>query len=149
LAKADFCKSSTISDNASPNTCKPGRNVNACCTFVQAPTQELARGTGLVRNSSDNPTLDLGCLDAPATLGASRNVTVKGFVRVFSSGGDSAGVKVEIFKEGANGALGDAVGTPAVTTTDGKFFTDGQGKKPEYLKKCPDGGCTFREFTVA
>ncbi|MBS2015140.1 MAG: hypothetical protein JST00_19775 [Deltaproteobacteria bacterium] len=147
LTKADFCSSCTFSDKASPNTCKAPRTVNACCTYVQAPSQELARGTGLVRNSSTDPKLDLGCLDAPPALGTPKNVTIKGFVRVFSSGGDSAGVKVEIFKEGANGALGEPVGTPAITSDTGKFYTDAQGKKPDYLKKCPDGGCTFREFT--
>jgi len=161
LAKSEFCSACTFSDRASPNTCRPPRTINACCTFVQAPTQDLARGTNLVRNSSADGTLDLGCLDAPVALGTPKNVTIKGFVRVFSSGGDSAGVKVEIFKEGANGALGDLVGQAAVTTTEGKFFTTTEAKyfstppggsgpqKPTYLKKCPDGGCTFREFTYA
>lgn len=161
LTKSDFCKSCTLSDKASPNTCRPPRTINACCAFVQPPTQELARGTNLVRNSSTDATLDLGCLDAPPAQGTPKNVTIKGFVRVFSSGGDSAGVKVEIFKEGANGALGDLIGAPAITTTDGKFFTTTDPKyfstppggtdpqKPTYLKKCPDGGCTFREFTYA
>lgn len=161
LQKSDFCKSCTLSDKASPNTCKAPRTINACCAFVQAPTQDLVRGTNLVRNSSTDPTLNLGCLDAPPPQGTPKNVTIKGFVRVFSSGGDSAGVKVEIFKEGANGALGDLVGTAAVTTDTGKFFTTTDPKffstppggndpqKPTYLKKCPDGGCTFREFTYA
>jgi hypothetical protein len=88
LTKADFCKSCTIAANASPNSCRPPRNVSACCTFVQAPTQDLVRGTGLNRNSSSDPTLNLGCLDSPGELGAPQTITLKGFVRVFSSGGD-------------------------------------------------------------
>lgn len=149
LAKADFCAAGaskcTLSANASPSTCKAPRTIDACCSFVQAPTQELVRGTGLNRNSSTDPTLNLGCLDAPGDVGTPKTVALHGFLRVFSSGGDSAGVKIEVFKEGANGALGDAVGTPVTTTqTDAA-----QTPKPDWLKKCPDDGCTFREFTYA
>jgi hypothetical protein len=147
LAKADFCTSGankcTIAANASPSSCRAPRVIDACCSFVQAPSQELVRGTGLNRNSSTDPTLDLGCLDNPGEVGTPKTVKLKGYLRVFSSGGDSAGVQIEIFKEGANGALGEPVGTPVKTTT-----TDAaQTPKPEWLKKCPDGGCTFRSFT--
>jgi len=148
LGKADYCKSCTMASNATPNTCRAPRTVNACCTFVEPPSQELARGTGLVRNSSTDPTLDLGCLDAPAAQGAPKNVTLKGFVRVFSSGGDSANVKIEIFKEGPNGTLGDLVGTPVTTSSD-NAKNPPQEPKPDYLKKCPDGGCTFRAYAYA
>ncbi len=144
LGKADFCKACTISPTAVPNTCKAPRTINACCTFVQPPSQELARGTGLVRSSSKDPVLQLGCLDDPGVVGASKAFTLKGFVRVFSSGSDSAGVKIEIFKEGLNGALGDLVGVPVSTTKDGKALDPALAS---YLKKCPDGGCTYREFT--
>lgn len=149
LAKAEFCGSGaskcTLSANASPSSCKAPRVIDACCAFVQAPTQELVRGTGLNRNSSNDPTLDLGCLDSPGELGTPKTVTLHGFLRVFSSGGDSAGVKIEIFEEGANGSLGKAVGTPVTTTQAGPAKTP----KPDWLKKCPDDGCTFREFTYA
>lgn len=148
LGKADFCSACKPSDNASPNTCRPPRNVNACCTFVQAPTQELVRGTNLNRNSSTDPTLNLGCLDAPGELGTPKTVTLKGFVRVFSSGGDSQGVKIEIFKEGPGGALGELVGAPT-RTTNNDAESPPQMPKPDWLKKCPDGGCTFRGYTYA
>lgn len=148
LGKADFCKSCTMAPTATPNTCRAPRTVNACCTFVEPPSQELARGTGLVRNSSTDATLDLGCLDAPAAQGAPKTVTLKGFVRVFSSGGDSAGVKIEIFKEGKDGALGDLVGTPVSTSSD-NTANPPQMPKPDYLKKCPDGGCTFRAYSYS
>lgn len=146
LAKADYCMTGankcTLSANAAPSSCKAPRIVDACCSFVQAPTQELVRGTGLNRNSSSDPTLSLGCLDAPGELGTPKTVTLKGFLRVFSSGGDSAGAKIQIYKEGPNGALGDLVGTEVKTTTNDAAQTP----KPSWLKKCPDGGCTFRAF---
>ena len=148
LGKADYCKSCTISASATPNTCHAPRTVNACCTYVQAPTQELVRGTGLNRSSSSDPTINLGCLDNPGEIGTPKTVTLKGFLRVFSSGGDSKGVKIEIFKEGKDGALGDAVGAAVVTTGD-DAKNPPQMPKPEWLKKCPDGGCTFRGFTYA
>lgn len=146
--KADYCKSCTFPASASPNACTKARNVNACCAWVQEPTQELTRGTGLNRYSSDDPTIQLGCLDAPAPLGTSKLVTLKGYVRLFSSGNDSAGVKVEIYKEGPDGALGELVGTPAVTTDD-DAVSPPKEPKPDWLKKCPDGGCTFRAYTYA
>jgi hypothetical protein len=148
LNKADFCNTCTLSASASPNACRGARNVSACCTFVQAPTQELVRGTGLKRNSSDDPVLQLGCLDAPGEVGTPKTVTLTGHVRVFSSGGDSAGVKIEIFKEGPGGALGEAVGTP-VLTTDDNAKNPPLEPKPEWLKKCPDGGCIFRAYKYA
>lgn len=145
LGKADYCKSCTISAGASPNTCRAPRTVDACCAFVQPPSQELARGTGLVRNSSTDPTLQLGCLDDPGVVGTSKTITLTGFVRLFSSGNDSSGVKIEIYKEGDNGALGELVGAPVSTTKDSAALDP----KPTYLKKCPDGGCVYRAFTYA
>jgi len=148
LTKAEYCSSCTMAANATPNKCQPPRNVNACCTFVQAPSQELARGTGLVRNSSSDPALQLGCLDDPGVQGASKTITLKGHVRLFSGGNDSAGVKIEIYREGANGALGELVGAP-VSTTDDDTKNPPLVPKPDWLKKCPDGGCTFRAYEYA
>jgi hypothetical protein len=149
LGKADFCKTCTLAANASPNKCSAPRTIEACCTFVQPPTQELSRGVGLNRNSSNDPTLQLGCLDNPGTVDpATKTVTLKGFLRVFSSGGDSAGVKIEIFKEGKDGALGDLVGA-AVETTKDDVKNPPQLPKPAWLKKCPADGCTFRGFSYA
>jgi hypothetical protein len=122
--------------------------VNACCAWVQPPSQELSRGTGLQRYSSNDPTLQLGCLDDPGTVGASKTITLKGYVRLFSSGDDSAGVKIEIFKEGAQGALGALVGAPTETTND-DALSPPKLPKPDWLKKCPEGGCTFRSYTYA
>ncbi len=142
VEKDAYCETCTPSPGAVPAQCKPPRTVNACCTWVQQPTQAVARGTGLNRYSTDDPTVDLGCLDAPAPMGTPKTITLKGHVRLFSSGEDSKGVKIEIFKQGEDGALGEAIGT-ATTTSD----SDTDVLKETYLKKCPDGGCTFRAYT--
>ncbi len=131
-----------MSASATPNTCKPPRTVNACCAWVAAPSQPLTRGTGLNRYSSNDAQIQLGCLDDPGEVGTPKTVTLKGFVRLFSSGNDSAGAKIEIFKEGEGGALGELVGTPTTTTND-----DTNVKKEDWLKKCPEGGCIFRGYT--
>jgi hypothetical protein len=57
-------------------------------------------------------------------------------------------VKIEVFKEGKDGAVGDLVGTPVETTTD-DVKNPPQSPKPTWLTKCPDGGCTFRGFAYA
>ena len=144
-AKDDHCAACTAPANASPTSCRAPRNVSACCTFVASPTRELARGTGLNRYSSTDPTLKLGCLDTPGALEAPQTVTLKGYVRLFSSGNDSAGVRIEIFKEGPNGTLGEKLGQ-AVETKDTDAFLE---PKPTWLKKCPEGGCTLRAYTYA
>lgn len=142
VEKDAYCETCTPSPTAVPAACKPPRTVSACCTWVQAPTQTVARGTGLNRYSTDDPTVDLGCLDAPAPQGTPKTITLKGNVRLFSSGEDSKGAKIEIFKMGEGGALGELVGA-ATTTSD----SDVDVKKESFLKKCPDGGCTFRAYT--
>jgi len=143
VTKDEHCASCVAPANASPTSCRAPRTVNACCTFVSAPSVEVARGTGLNRYSSTDPTLKLGCLDDPGALEAPQTVTMKGFVRLFSSGNDSAGVKVEVYKEGPNGSLGEKIGT-AVETKDTDAVLE---PKPTWLKKCPEGGCSFRAYT--
>ena len=146
-AKNSYCSSCTVAANAVPSTCKAPRTVNACCTFVAPPTAELARATGLNRYSASagDTAVNLACLDTPGTVGTPKTVTLKGFVRLFSSGNDSTGVKIEIYKEGKDGALGELVGTPVTTTSNDAVETP----KPEWLKKCPDGGCSFRAYSYA
>jgi hypothetical protein len=140
-----FCKSCTPASQASPAQCTAARTVDACCTWVQAPKVELARGTGLHYFSDTDPTVNLGCLTAPATLGTPKAVTLSGHVKLFSHGGDSAGVKIEIFKEGASGALGDLVGQAFITTTND---TTDPAQVVTWLNACPTpDGCKFRSFT--
>src|SRR5438309_951218 len=63
-------------------------------------------------------------------------------------GGASAGVKIEIFKEGANGALGDLVGAAVTTTADDTADPPLQ-PLPTWSSKCPPEGCKLRSFRYA
>jgi hypothetical protein len=144
VEKDAYCETCTPAAGAVPAACKAPRTVNACCTWVQPPSQALSRGTGLNRYSTNDPTIDLACLDAPAAQGAPQAITLKGHVRLFSSGGDSKGAKIEIFKQNDDGSLGDLVGA-AVTSSD----SDTDVKTETFLKKCPDGGCTLRSYEYA
>jgi hypothetical protein len=144
----DSCTSCTFASTANPAACKDNRPMNACCAWVQEPQQEAQRGIGLhYFGSPDGSTApDLGCLTTPVALGTSKTVKVTGHVKLFSSGNDSSGVKIEIFKEGANGALGDLVGAAYVTTND-----DAKDPPltplPTWSSKCPTDGCRLRSFT--
>ncbi len=152
LADDTFCKSCSFPAGSDPTSCSNVRSINACCTWVQEATKEVARGVNLHNFSSTDATVNLGCLAAPPQAGASQTVTLKGFVKLFSSGGDSAGVKVEIFKEGPNGSLGALVGTAVTTTNDDMAdppYKDMAGMLPTWLSKCPAEGCKFRSFTYS
>ncbi|MGH7285283.1 MAG: hypothetical protein ACRELY_27485, partial [Polyangiaceae bacterium] len=140
-ADDDFCKAAA--------TCSASKPVNACGTCVQAPTADLARGTGLHYFSSNDPTVDLGCLTNPPAQGTSQMVTLAGYVKLFSSGNDSQGVKVEVYQEGGNhdGALGALVGS--FTTTGDDVADPPQTPLPPWSTKCPDGGCKLRTYFVA
>jgi len=144
LGDADFCKTCSFASNATPAACKEPRIVNACCVYTAAPTGEIERGTGLHYFSSADATVDLGCLAAPATAGPSKMITLKGNVRLFSSGADSAGVKIEIYTQGDNGALGTLIGTAFTTVKD-------DAKDPATLEtwstKCPADGCKLRSYS--
>jgi hypothetical protein len=137
------CTSCTAS-----SACVDTRPINACCTWVEAPNTQVARGLNLHYYSSSDATLDLGCLTSPPAQGTPQTVTLTGHVKLFSSGQDSAGVKVEVFQEGTDGALGAAVGTPFVTT--GNDTTD-PPLQPlvTWLSNCSDPGCKFRSFSVS
>lgn len=149
LAKDDYCSACTFNSQASMKECKTPRTVNACCVCVTPPTQDVKRGLNLhYFSSKDDPNLNLGCLDNPVAQGASQTITLTGYVKLFSSGNDSEGVKIEIYKEGQNGALGELVGTPVITTND-DAVNPPLMPKPEWLKKCPSGGCTFRSYKYA
>jgi hypothetical protein len=117
---------------------------------VQEPSKEIAASTGLHYFSTANAgyTPNVACLSTPPAAGTTQTVTLKGYVKLFSSGGDSAGVKVEIFKEGTDGALGALVGT-AVTTSKDDVADPPQMPLVTWLQKCPPEGCKFRSFTYA
>ena len=141
----DSCTSCTFSTEANPGTCKDNRPMNACCAWVQEPREEAQRGIGLhyFGSPDGSPTPDLGCLANPVALGTPKTVTVTGHVKLFSSGNDSVGVKIEIFKEGPDGALGEPVGTLQVTKDSDAPLTP----LPTWSSKCPVDGCRLRSFT--
>ena len=144
LADADFCSTCSFASTTQQSTCQTPRILNACCVYTTAPNTELARGTGLHYFSSTDPTLDLGCLTTPPVAGDSKTVTLNGHVRLFSSGGDSAGVKIEIYREGADGALGALVGTAFTTVADD---TKDPANIETWSTKCPSDGCKLRSFS--
>ncbi len=154
VSKTEFCNSCQFPSTANPTKCQENRPVNACCAWVQEPRQEAARATGLHYFSAPNgdTSMNLDCLSAPAQLGPSKVVTLKGFVKLFSSGKDSARVKIEIYKEGPDGALGELVGAP-VTTTDDDAQNPPQMPLPIWSTKCcatncsPADGCKLRSYT--
>lgn len=150
LGNADFCKSCSFAAGADPTTCTNARPIDACCAWVGSPSVEVARGTGLHNFSSSDPKVNLDCNTTPPAAGAPQTVTLKGHVKLFSSGGDSAGVKIEIYKEGPNGSLGDLVGT-AVTTSKDDMADPPLMPLVTWLNKCPPApdGCKFRSFTYA
>ncbi len=59
---------------------------------------------------------DLSCMMTPPVAGTSRDVTLYGMVDIFANGGDSNNITVEVFREGASGALGAMVGSYVSTT---------------------------------
>ena len=150
LTSADFCSTCSFSGAANPATCANNRPLNACCAWVQEPKQEAQRGTSLHYFGSPDGTTtpNLDCLTTPVALGTPKTVTLKGFVKLFSSGNDSAGVKIEIYKEGPNhdGALGDLVGTAFTTSSDDQLDAP-QMPLPTWSSKCPTDGCRLRSYT--
>jgi hypothetical protein len=131
------------------SSCADTRPINACCAWVEAPEQAVARGLNLHYYSSSDPTVDLGCLAAPATPGTPQTITITGHVKLFSSGQDSAGVKVEVFQEGPNGdgSLGSPVGTAFTTTNDDATDPPLQ-PLVTWLSNCADPGCKFRSYSI-
>ncbi len=148
LESATFCSTCSFSGSANPATCRDNRPVNACCAWVQEPKREAQRGLDLhdfgAKDGVTTPNLD--CLTNPVALGTSKTVTLKGFVKLFSSGNDSSGVKIEIFKEGANGALGELIGA-AYTTSNDDMKDPPQMPLPTWSSKCPTDGCRLRSYT--
>ncbi|HEY1958930.1 MAG TPA: hypothetical protein VGH28_25130 [Polyangiaceae bacterium] len=128
-------------------SCLESKPVAACCAWVQDPKNELARAPSSLHNygaPNGDLAVDLSCIDTPATQGTPQTVTLVGYLKVFvGSDQDSAGVKVEIFQEGTDGALGAPVGTAVTTDTTSPSRTN------TWLSGCPTDGCTERQFTYA
>jgi hypothetical protein len=128
----DFCDACT----RTPDACTAQRPIDACCVYVPAPARELTRGTHLSRNSASDPRVDLGCLRDPGKAETSRAVRVTGFVSAYRGGLDTKDVRIQIFREGPNGALGELVSEPYTTSSKDATSTEG----------CLFGPCVRRAF---
>jgi len=112
-------KYETCAPCPSPPTCRSGE-VLSCCACVKKPGSDAARTS--CSDMSDycgTGGIDVSCLKPggyPAA-GEVRRVTARGVVDVYATGPGSAGVTVAFYEEGADGALGDLVGT-TVSTDD-------------------------------
>jgi len=130
-------------------SCTPSESLDACCTWLAAPKDALADGTGLHRYSTPDPNAqpDLSCLAGGTSLGTPQMVTLTGYVWLFSSGQDSANVKVDVFTENTpqtpDGSIGATpVGSYTTTSSDPVDPTDSS-----WNLKC-NGGCSYRQYTI-
>jgi hypothetical protein len=111
---AEFCQAATSTPNCDLVTAEKDQ---VCGVAVLEPTAELARSTDTEEYAGTGAP-QVACLQAgnyPAAPGASQNVTVNGFARIFSSGCESNDLKITFHKVIRNGGpddgkLGDAVG---------------------------------------
>jgi hypothetical protein len=146
---ADAAYSACTGCTASSATmCSMSSPVQACCTWLQTPLNEVSRGTGLHRYSSNDPTVNLGCLTTPPSMGTPMMATLTGYVWLFASGLDSQGVKVEVFKEGTNGAI-DPTALGSYTTTAMDMADPVGMMAASWNSKCTPDGCQFRQYTIA
>jgi hypothetical protein len=130
-------------------SCTAAEPLTACCTCVAEPKATLSDGVNLHRYSTSDGSAQpaLGCLTSPAALGTPQNVTLTGYVWLFSSGQDSQGVKVEVFTENhpqtPDGSISaSSIGSYTTTTSDPADPTD-----TTWNSKCP-GGCSYRQYTI-
>lgn len=91
---------------------------NICGVCVPTPPAELVRTTAAKEYTGSGPA-DVSCFDLAKVkpLGTSKNVTMKGLVKIFANGPDSKNVKIEVYREELDasgkpqGKLGALVGT--------------------------------------
>lgn len=96
-----------------------GRNVNTCGVCVSPPSDPLARTNcddtqrREYCRTGDSGQPNLTCFQSGSfpTAGASQRVTVWGTVKVFGTGGDSQHIRVTIYRAGADGSLGEMLGS--------------------------------------
>jgi hypothetical protein len=138
------CNTCTFASGATPTMCSQARSVNACCDWVQAPlaSTTLVRAVGLHDYSSTDPTIDFTCLGTPPVAGAVHTTTLTGYVKIFSSGTDTAGVNVQVFNVNTStGALGAMIGSTTTTTSS-------PSEMNTWLNACTSMPCTFRQYTI-
>jgi hypothetical protein len=113
-------------------SCMPG-TVNTACTCtpvtfgtgfetVRTACSQIATGRArtpardyCVDGAAGAPA-DISCMMTPPVAGASQMVTLYGVVEIFANGPDSGNITVDVFSEGADGALGAMMGTATSST---------------------------------
>ncbi len=114
-------------------TCPSGQLLTACAcvpapfgsdyTTVRTACSQIATGRARTPardycvDGASNMAPDLSCMMTPPTMGTSQMVTLYGVVDVFANGGDSSNIMVQVYQEGANGALGTMVGAATSSTS--------------------------------
>jgi hypothetical protein len=130
--------------------CTSAAPLEACCDWVAEPSSSLIDGTGLHRFSAPAGTQPvLSCLSSAAGLGTPQMVTLTGYVWLFSSGQDSAGVQIDLYKENSPNSDGSfdttsEVGSAPYTTStmDPIDPTD-----TSWNTECSNG-CSYRQYTI-
>jgi hypothetical protein len=132
-------------------SCTTAQPLDACCNWVAEPKDPLLEGTGLHRYSAPagTPATTPGnttCLGAATPLGTKQTVTLTGYVWLFSSGQDSAGVQVDVYTENnpnSDGSISASpIGTYTTTSSDPIDPTD-----TSWNTKC-NNGCSYRQYTI-
>lgn len=119
----------------------PSGTVSTACTCPEAPSADAAfatnrvgcselatGGSGIVRTFEDDycdeaaegGAPELGCFmpGMYRTRGAPSMITLYGVVDVFGNGGDADEILVEVYREGADGALGALIGMTTASIDD-------------------------------
>lgn len=133
----------------SMQSCTSLAPVEACCTWMASPDVALARPTMPLHRYYASGSPDLTCLASAPAGGMQQTVTLTGYVWLFSSGVDSAGVKVEVFKEtnpNTDGAIDPTPLNPGGYVT--KMTDPAYPQDTTWSSKCPNG-CQFRQYTIS
>ncbi len=133
-------------------SCTTSTPLLACCSYAGEPGAPLARSTTLHRFSAKPggaAAPDLSCLTKPGTLDTQHKqmVTLTGYVWLFSSGSDSAGVKVDVYTENNPNTDGSLSASPL-----GSYTTKSTDKADPVdttwnTHGCPSG-CSYRQYTI-
>jgi len=113
-ANSEFCQ-----DDLGDPDCDlvTNQKQHVCGVPLKDPPADLERSSNVLEYAGSGPP-DVGCFEVanyPDPPGASQDVTVRGFARIFSAGCDSHDLQITFFRVQPDGQLGDAVGTAVVT----------------------------------
>ena len=131
-------------------TCSSLTPIKACCTYAGQPTTPLVRTTGEHRFSAPSGasgTPDLSCLSSPGTLGTPQTVTLTGYVWLFDTGTDSAGVQVQVFAENHPETPDGTFSSTALGTYTTKSTDAADPVPTSWNSNCPSG-CSYRQYTI-